>query len=47
MTAAVQTGWPYFVGACVGICFGLMAGGAVAFVSKASAGVVVIEQIRR
>jgi hypothetical protein len=47
MTAAVQTGWPYLVGACVGICFGLLLGGAVAFVSKASADAFVIEQIRR
>ena len=47
MTSAMQTGWPYFVAACVGICFGMMIGGAVAFVSKASAGGFVVERIAR
>ena len=47
MITAVNTGWPYLVGACVGICFGMMIGGAVAFVSKASADAFVVEQIAR
>jgi hypothetical protein len=47
MRTAVTTGWPYLVAACVGVCFGMMIGGAWAFVSKASAGGFVIERTSR
>ena len=41
----MQTGFPYVIGACVGICFGALIGGAVLFASQTASSASTIEWV--
>jgi hypothetical protein len=45
MVSAMQTGFPYVVATCVGICFGALFGGAVLFATQTASSASAIEWV--